>query len=267
MRSNRPLKQLLTISFFLATLFLTGCSSLIEKDESKWTVKEFYDHAKEAYNSEQWETAIKYYEKLQSYFPYGKYAEQSYLELAYAYYKYDEPESAKRELAEFIRLYPKHRAIPYALYLKALAADSINKSWFDSWLTDPAYRDMASTQDAYQDYLALITRFPTSKYAEASKKRIIILRNRLARHEYQVAEYYFKRKAYLAAANRAEAVIKHYPRSIVNLDALEMMRDSYQKLGMTTNANDVQKVIDLNKNSVPKDVTTDATTNTEEQAS
>lgn len=255
MRCPKPLKLFLALFLLLSAFVLVGCSSLIEKDESKWTVKEFYDHAKEAYSSEQWETAIKYYEKLQSYFPYGKYAEQSYLELAYAYYKYDEPESAKRELAEFIRLYPKHRAIPYALYLKALAADSINKSWFDSWLTDPAYRDMASTKDAYNDYLSLVTRFPASKYAEASRKRLIILRNRLARHEYQVAEYYFKRKAYLAAANRAKEVIKHYPRSVVNRDALELMRDSYQKLGMKGNANDVQKVIEFNKTSDTKSIT------------
>ncbi|MPQ75746.1 outer membrane protein assembly factor BamD [Hydrogenovibrio sp. JE_KL2] len=247
MRFRRPLKNFLILSLLLSVFTLNGCSSLVEKDESQWTVKEFYDHAKEAYNSEQWETAIKYYEKLQSYFPYGKYAEQSYLELAYAYYKYDEPESAKRELSEFIRLYPKHRAIPYALYLKALAADSINKSWFDSWLTDPAYRDMASTEDAYQDYMELISRFPTSKYAAASRKRLIILRNRLARHEYQVATYYYKRKAYLAAANRARLVISNYPRSMVNMDSLVLMRDSYQKLGMKTNMDDVQKVIDFNR--------------------
>lgn len=226
---------------------MSGCSSLVEKDESKWTVKEFYDHAKEAYNNEQWETAIKYYEKLQSYFPYGKYAEQSYLELAYSYFKYDEPQSAKRELDEFIRLYPKHRAIAYAMYLRALAADSINKSWFDSWLTDPAFRDMASTQDAYNDYFELLTRFPKSKYAKASKDRLITLRNRLARHEYQVAEYYYKNKAYLAAANRAEQVLRHYPRSMVNKDALKLMHKSFQKMNMKTNAEDTEKVLKYNQ--------------------
>lgn len=240
-------KQLTVILFVTSFLALSGCSSLIEKDESEWTVKEFYDHAKEAFDNEQWESAIKYYEKLKAYYPYGKYAEQSYLELAYAYYKYDEPESAKRELEEFIRLYPKHQALGYAYYLKALSADSINKSWFDSWLTDPAYRDMASTMDAYQSYLQLLKRFPQSKYAATARKRLIVLRNRLARHELQVAQYYFKRKSYLATATRTKYLIDHYPRSVVNMEALHLMREAYLKLGMKNNAEDVEKVIRFNQ--------------------
>lgn len=239
------MKQTLTTLFLFAFLFLQGCS-LVEKDESEWTVKDFYEHAKDAFDSGQWETATRYYEKLKAYYPYGKYAEQSYLELAYAYYRYDEPESAQRELEEFIRLYPKHSALPYAYYLRALAADSINKSWFDSWLTDPAERDMDSTLDAYKAYMDLLNRYPTSKYSASSRERLIILRNRLARHEYHVAEYYYNRKAYLAAANRAKHVIEFYPRSMVNFDALRVMRDSYEKLGMTNNAEDTQAVIDYN---------------------
>ena len=234
------------ITFFIALILgLSGCSTL-DKDESKWSVEEFYAEAKDYFDNKQWESAIKYYEKLKAYFPYGKYAEQSYLELAYAYYKYGEPESAQRELDEFIRIYPKHKALPYAYYLKAISADSINKSWFDSWLTDPANRDMESTLDAYKAYVNLLNRFPTSKYAASSRKRIIVLRNRLARHEYQVAQYFYNRQAYLAAANRAKQVIEVYPRSMVNFNALELMRDSYTALGMEKNARDTQKVIDFN---------------------
>ncbi len=239
------MKHSLLSLIVLLTLALQACS-LVEKDESEWTVKDFYEHAKDAYNSEQWESAIEYYEKLKAYYPYGKYAEQSYLELAYSYYRYDEPESAQRELEEFIRLYPKHSALPYAYYLRALSADSINKSWFDSWLTDPASRDMDSTQEAYNAYLELLSRFPTSKYSAKARERLIVLRNRMARHEYQVAEYYFKRKAYLASANRAKFIVEAYPRSMVNIYALQLMRDAYQKLGMTQNAEDAQAVIDLN---------------------
>ena len=238
-------KPLLTLFLLLSFFALSGCS-LVEKDESEWTVEDFYEHAKDAFKGEQWESAINYYEKLKAYYPYGKYAEQSYLELAYCYYKFGEPESAIRELDEFIRIYPKHRAIPYALYLKALSADSINKSWFDSWLTDPAYRDMDSTQDAYKAYMQLLNRFPNSKYAASSRKRLIVIRNRLARHEYQVAQYYYQREAYLAAVNRTKYILEFYPRSMVNFSALKLMKESYLKLGMENNAKDVQKVIDFN---------------------
>lgn len=236
------------LGFFLifSFIFTLQACSLVEKDESEWTVQDFYEHAKEAFDSEQWETAIEYYEKLKAYYPYGKYAEQSYLELAYAYYEYDEPESAARELEEFVRIYPKHKALPYALYLKALAADSINDSWFDSWLTDPALRDMESTRKAYTAYLELLNRFPNSKYAAKSRQRLIVIRNRMARHELQVAQYYFERKAYLASANRTQYLLETYPRSVVNFDALVLLKEAYQQLGMTKNARDVQTVIDFN---------------------
>lgn len=239
------MKQTLAFFVIFSLVLIQGCSS-IEKDESEWTVQDFYSHAKEAYDNQQWETAIQYYEKLKAYFPYGKHAEQSYLELAHAYYKYNEPESAQRELDEFIRLYPKHSALSYAYYLRALAIDSINKSFFDSWLTDAAQRDIKSAEQAYKAYLDLLNRFPNSKYAAKSRIRVIVLRNRLARHEYHVAEYYYNRKAYLAAANRAKYVIEHYPRSMVNMLALYVMRDAYEKLGMDKNAQDAQAIIDLN---------------------
>ncbi len=247
LRYLQLVKPLFLVLFFAFSIGLSGCSSLItDDDESHWTVKEFYTHAKDALNDEQWETAIKYYEQLKSYYPYGKYAEQSYLELAYAYYKFGEPESAERELNEFIRLYPKHRSLAYAYYLKALSSDSINKNWLDNWLTDPANRDMASTLDAYKAYINLLNKFPNSKYAAPSRQRLIIIRNRLARHEYQVADYYYRHKAYLAAADRAKFLIETYPRSMVNFMSLKLMKKSYLKLGMDNNAEDVQQVIDFN---------------------
>lgn len=243
------MKRTLALLFLLSFTLLQGCTSF-EKDESEWTVEDFYNYAKDSLDSQQWESAIRYYEKLKAYFPYGKHAEQSYLELAYAYYKYDEPESAQRELEEFIRLYPKHSALPYAYYLRATAIDSINQSWFDSWLTDPAKRDMASTEEAYKAYLDVLKRYPTSKYAAQSRERLIVLRNRMARHEYHVAEYYYNRKAYLAAANRAKYIIEHYPRSMVNMQALYVMRDAYEKLGMQKNTQDTQAMIDLNESNI-----------------
>jgi len=241
-------KSLLSIAL-ASTLLIQGCSSLIhtEKPDSEMLVEEFYAEATEAFQDSQWDTAIRNYEKLKAYYPYGNYAEQSYLELAYAYYRYDEPESAIRELEEFIKLYPKHKELPYAYYLKALAADSITKSWLDKFITDPAQRDMKSTQRTFAAYEELIKRFPDSKYALKAQERMVIIRNRMARHEFQVAQFYFDRKAYLASANRCEQLIKDYPRAVINIDALELMQQSYAQLGMNQNASDTQKVIELNK--------------------
>lgn len=241
-------KSLLSIAL-ASTLLMQGCSGLIhtEKPDSEMLVEEFYADASEAFADGQWDTAIKSYEKLKAYYPYGNYAEQSYLELAYAYYRYDEPESAIRELEEFIKLYPKHKELPYAYYLKALAADSVTKSWLDKFITDPAQRDMKSTLRAFAAYEDVVQRFPDSIYAPKAQERMVIIRNRMARHELQVAKFYFDKKAYLASANRCKQLLEDYPRAIVNLEALALMKQNYTLLGMQQNASDTQKVIDFNK--------------------
>lgn len=241
-------KSLLSIAL-ASTFLIQGCSNLIfsEKPDAEMLVEEFYSDASEAFKDKRWDSAIKSYEKLKAYYPYGNYAEQSYLELAYSYYKYDEPESAIRELDEFIKLYPKHKDLAYAYYLKALAADSVTTSWLDKFVTDPAQRDMKSTQRTFAAYDELIQRFPESIYTAKAQERMVIIRNRMARYELQVAQFYFDKKAYLASANRCQQLIKDYPRAIVNIEALELMKKSYALLGMEQNYADTVKVIELNK--------------------
>jgi len=244
------MKKTLLSALIITTLTLQGCSSitsLVAKEDSEKTVEEFYQSATTAFKAGMWDTAIKEYEKLKSFYPYGKYTEQSYTELAYAYYRYSEPESAIRELDEFMRLFPKHPNIDYALYLKALAADSVNKSWLDKFVTDPANRDTKSALRAYQYYNELIQRFPKSRYTIEATKRLVVLKNQMARHELLVAQFYFDKQAYLAAANRATYILENYPQAVVTLDSLTLLEQAYQKLEMPEVAQDVQKVIALNQ--------------------
>lgn len=244
------MKKTLLSALLVASISLSGCSSiseLIDKPDEDKTVAEFYEDATTAFENEQWDTAIEEYEKLKAYFPYGNYAEQSYLELAYAYYKYDEPESAIRELEEFMRLFPKHKELAYAYYLRALAADSITRSWLDKFITDPATRDAKSADRAYGYYVELINRFPKSEYSRQASKRLLILRNQQARHQIQVAEFYLKREAYLAAVNRARRVLEEYPNAAETGEAIRILAYSYDKMGMAQNRDDALKVYSLNR--------------------
>lgn len=244
------MKKTLLSLMLVSSVSLTGCStlsSLIDKDDDKKTVEEFYEDATFGFGDQQWDVAIENYEKLKAYYPYGPYAEQSHLELAYAYYRYDEPESAILEIEEFLRLYPKHPERAYAFYLKALAADSIIRSWLDNYITDPATRDVKSAKRAYQYFTDVIVNFPDSRYATAASKRLIVLRNQMARHELKVAEYYFAKQAYLAAVNRSKFILENYSQSASTVDALDIMQQSYKKLGMTQIAEDTSAVYELNK--------------------
>lgn len=238
-------------------LSFQGCS-LIDKPKDEWDAKDYYERAAEAKENQNWSMAIQLYEELKAYYPYGKYAEQAYLDLAYVYYRFDEPESTQRELEDFIRLYPKHAEIPYALYLRAVAVDAINKSWTDKWLTDPATRDMKSTQEAYNAYLVLLNEYPKSRYAAKSRQRLMILNNRIARNELKVAQFYYDRHAYLAAANRAKTILEKFPNAAVNLESLALLKQAYEKLGMTENAKNADQVYQLN---IPQDTPLDALTN------
>jgi len=256
------MKKTLLSSLLVASLSLQGCStlsSLIEKEDSEKTVEEFYESATSAFEDELWETAIQEYEKLKSFFPYGDYTEQSYTELAYAYYRYNEPESAIRELNEFIRLFPKHPDVPYAFYLRALSADSVNKSWLDKFITDPATRDTQSTLRAFQYYNELINQFPKSRYAPTASKRLIVLRNQMARHELHVAKFYFNKQAYLAAANRAKYILESYPQAAATHESLQLLEQAYLKLEMPEVMADIQQVYNLNQPSIEPANTEDVT--------
>lgn len=234
----------------MAGLGTSGCStlnSLIEKPDDEKTVEEFYADATFGFEEQQWDIAIENYEKLKAYFPYGEYAEQSHLELAYAYYRYDEPESAILELEEFIRLYPKHESLAYAYYLKALAADSIIRSWLDNFVTDPATRDVKSARRAFNYYLEVTQRFPESQYAVAASKRLVILRNQMARHEFKVAEFYYAQEAYLASVNRLRYLLENYEQSSSTFKALLLLSDAYGKMGMSDVQADILKVYEMNK--------------------
>ncbi len=239
-----------TYSFILliiASQLLSGCSIFSKEQEPTRTVEEYFQRGHEALNDSAWDLAIKEFEKLRSVYPYGAWSEQASLELAYAYYRNSEPQSAVREVEEFIRMYPKHARLPYAMYLKGISRESTTRSFLDNYISDPSRRDSEPVRQAYQDYLNLIQRFPNSEYASDAKLRLVRLRNNLARHEMQVAEFYLERQAWLAAAKRAQYVLENYPQTPSSQRALQIMAQSYDALGLTQSSSEVKQVIQLNQ--------------------
>ncbi len=180
-----------------------------------------------------WPRAIRYLEKLEARYPYGRFAQQAQLEIAYAHWKDGERASAIAAVDRFIKMYPNHAAVDYAWYLKGLINFNDQYGMLSQITTpDMSDRDPKSTRESFAAFKEVVTRFPDSKYAPDAQARMRYLVNALASHEVHVARYYMKREAYLAAANRAQYAIQHYADAPATEEALFVLVLAYDRLGM-----------------------------------
>ncbi|MDH5302444.1 MAG: outer membrane protein assembly factor BamD [Gammaproteobacteria bacterium] len=238
-------------SVLLLAVLLAGCAStpddeLDDADADK-TAAILYNEANDSLHAGDYETAISRLESLEARFPFGRYAQQAQLDIAYAYYKYDEPDSAVSALDRFIKLYPRHPRVDYAYYLRGLVKFEQGRGVFDNLPgQDPAKRDPGAAKQAFQFFDDLVSHYPNSIYAADAVERMRYLRNSLARYEIYVGEYYFRRGAYLAAANRGKQVLEYFGTTPSVPDALVLMIKSYEKLQLPDLAADAQRVLKKN---------------------
>ena len=217
-----------------AVLLLGACAGSSEYDETaNWSAQRLYGEAKDSMGSKDWGQAIKYFEKLEARYPYGRFAQQAQLEIAYSYWKDSERASAIAAADRFIKLYPNHPNVDYAYYLKGLINFNENTGLL-SGLSNPdmSERDPKATREAFTTFKDLATRFPNSKYTPDAIERMRYLVNSLASHEVHVARWYMRRGAYVAAANRAQYAVKEYPRAPATEEALSIMIHAYGALGL-----------------------------------
>lgn len=212
-----------------------------------WDAAKFRANAKKAMDAGNWEKAIKIYEALEARFPFGPESAQTQLDIAYAYYKNSDPDSAIAAADRFIKMNPRSPNVDYAYYLKGLVNYNRDIGFVQRFIpSDASQRDPGNARNAYDIFAELVRKYPNSKYAEDSRKRMIALKNNLAMHEVHVARYYMKRKAYVAAANRASYVIEKYQRTTAVPYALQIMQEAYTKLDMPQLAKDAESVYNLN---------------------
>lgn len=253
------------------TSFLQGCEglkNLVRSDDSEqsknecsewksgedddedcidWDAAKFRGQAQKAMDTGNYEKAIKIYEAMQSRYPFGPDSAQAQLDIAYAYYKNADPEAAIGGADRFIKMYPRSPNIDYAYYLKGLVNYNRDISFVHRFLpTDASQRDPASARNAYDIFSELVRKFPDSKYVPDAKKRMVALKNNLAMHEVHIARYYMKRKAYVAAANRASNVVEKYQRTPAVPYALQIMQDAYTKLDMPEQAHSAELLYKTN---------------------
>jgi outer membrane protein assembly factor BamD len=237
----------LLMSILMASWLVAGCGSTAKDETSGWSADKLYAEAKSEADNGSYERAAKLYERLEGRAAGTLLSQQAQIERAYVLYRTGEKAQALSVLERFIKLHPTSAAVDYALYLQGVINFNDNLGILGSLARqDLSERDQQASRDAYQSFKQLVEQYPQSRYAEDSKVRMNYILNSLAAYEVHVARYYFRRGAFVAAANRAQQTVQEYQQSPSTEEALFIMARSYDKLGLTQLRDDASRVLKQN---------------------
>jgi outer membrane protein assembly factor BamD len=231
---------------WMAILAIAGCGLLppVVDETTNMTVEQLYKQAHDAMIEGNYNRAIKLFETLEARFPYGRFAQQAILELAYANYRTGETAAAVAAADRFIRTFPNNPNVDYAYYLRGLVHFREDQGLMGYvYELDLSEREPKGMREAFASFKELVAKFPDSRYAQDSTDRMVYLTNALARYEVNVARYYYNRGAYVAAVNRAQAAIIGYPRTAASESALDVLARSYDKLGLVQLRDDTLAIL------------------------
>jgi outer membrane protein assembly factor BamD len=248
-RGSRDLRG--AAAALLAVALLLGGCGIFSGDSSdktiNWSAQRLYSEAEDEMSAGGYTQAIKYFEQLQTRFPFGRYAQQAQMEIAYAQYKDGEKDLSLAAADRFLKQYPNSPNADYVWYLKGLVNFNDNLGLLGSLTQqDLTERDPKALRDAFDAFRELVVRYPESKYTPDAVIRLKYLVNAMAAHEVHVARYYLRRGAYVAAANRAEIVVQQYQQAPAVRDALEVMVAAYDGLNLSQLRDDSRRVLDTN---------------------
>lgn len=235
---------LVVLMFALGT---SGCARLKgvfkDKDANEGVpVAELYEKGQRSIRNGNYDSAVLTYKRLIAQYPYGNYTEQALIETAYAQYKMGTNDDAISTIDRFLRTYPTHRNAAYLYYLRGLVNSSRDTVFLQRvWKLDASRRDLATPQQAFNDFKIVTERYPNSRYAADSATRMGELRDLFARHEIETAMYYLRRTAWVAAIERAEYMRETYPGSAFENDGIAVMAEAYTRLGNTALADSARQ--------------------------
>ncbi len=237
--------RVIVVIFILFTI--VSCSSTQNDNTQNWTADRLYNEAKEELNVGNYEKALSLYQKLETRYPFGIYAQQAQIETAYTHWRNSDSASAIAALNRYKKLYPNQTGIAYALYLEGLINFNDRKSLFSAITgEDMAERDAVAGKQAFQSFKNLVTIYPNSIYTPDALKRMNFLINVLAENEIHVARYYLRRGAYIASLNRCKTVLEKFQETPAVEEALAIMIMSYGRLNLPDLAENSKKVLVLN---------------------
>jgi outer membrane protein assembly factor BamD len=234
-------------TWIAAALILTACATTVKDETAGMSTEKLYAEAREEANSGSNEKAIKLYERLEGRAAGSLLGQKAQLERAYLLYKSDERAEALAVVERFLKLHPTSPATDYALYLQGLINFNGNLGLFGKLIKrDLSERDQQASRDSYQSFKQLSEQYPQSKYTPDAQERMKYIMNSLAAYEVHVARYYFKRGAYVASASRAQQAVQEFQYSPSTEEALALMVQSYDRLGLEPLRDDAVRVLRQN---------------------
>ncbi len=234
-----------------AMVSVAGCSSSADNEEkavlANMGAQQLYERAKQSMEVGNFSAAAQTLSALDSRYPFGPLSHQVQLDLIYSYYKSGKNEETIATIDRFIRLNPNHSDVDYAYYMRGLTNMEADSNLFQELMNiDRTDRDPSMSREAFEDFRRLIQQYPESKYAVDARKRMLHIKDRLARYEIAIARFYMRRQAYVAAANRGRYVLEHFPDTTQVQQALEIMVSSYERLGLDELRENALKTLRLN---------------------
>ncbi len=246
-----PFRTASLLVVLTSILFAAGCSwfggdddVVIDPDED---ARRMYERANKSISAGNWPIAIRYFENLQAFFPFSDYARQAQLDLMYAYYRADQGEQAIEEAQVFRRENPTHPRVDYTYYIEGLVNFERERGPMEKFFRiDLAKRPSGGLMESFTAFSQLVQTYPDSPYGPDARQRMVYLRNRLAEYEIWVADYYVRRTAYVAAANRAKYVLETYQETPSVVQALQLLVRCYDELELQELSADAMKVLEEN---------------------
>ena len=227
----------------LAASLLMGCAGRRNNLVRDGGPTKLYDQGQKQMNATDYPSAIKTFQALQSRYPFAPETRQAQLDLIYLYYKGNQPEQAIDAAEAFERENPTHPRVDYCMYMRGRVYFDQEANFLEKFFrVDMSKRPPKDTMKSYSTFEELIRRYPNSEYVPDARQRMVFLRNRLARFENYVAQYYINRGAYIAAINRSKYALEHYPGAPELEKTMQIMISAYEKLGMQDLATDAQRV-------------------------
>src|SRR5471030_2379271 len=228
------------------SLMLVGCSSSNDAVPDN-PPSQLYSTAQKQLQDGDYKGAIKELEALDNRYPFGPYAQQVQLDLIYAYYKSADLTLAQASIDRFLRLNPTDPNVDYVLYMRGLTDMALDDSALQGFFgVDRSDRDPEHARAAFRDFTQLVRGYPNSQYATDAAKRLVFLKDRLAKYELSVVQFYTKRGAYVAVVNRVEQMLRNFPDAQATHEALPLMENAYQQLQLQGQADKVAKIIAAN---------------------